>query len=59
MHQKVFLGVDGGGTRTTVVAAYADGTVFAKSQGEGINYNNIGMEKARNNVCASRKISSS
>lgn len=50
MHQCVYLGVDGGGTRTTAVAALPDGTVFAKAVGQGINYNNIGMSKARQNL---------
>ncbi|MBR6525066.1 MAG: hypothetical protein IKT57_03765 [Clostridia bacterium] len=44
---QYFIGVDGGGTRTTCVLARNDGTVLKRSIGEGINFNNIGMEEAR------------
>lgn len=47
---KYFIGVDGGGTRTTCVLARNDGTILKRSIGEGINFNNIGMEKARSRL---------
>ena len=47
MKQAYFIGVDGGGTRTTCVLAQSDGTVIGRSTGLGVNYNNIGMEEAR------------
>ena len=42
--------MDGGGTKTIAVAAAADGTVLAVERGDGINYNTIGMERARGNL---------
>jgi len=47
MSGGMIIGVDGGGTHTVAVAARADGTVVATARGEGINYNNIGMARAR------------
>lgn len=47
MSGGLIIGVDGGGTKTLAVAACADGTVVAAARGEGINYNNIGMARAR------------
>lgn len=44
------IGVDGGGTKTIAVAARPDGTVIGAERGEGINYNNIGMDRARANL---------
>lgn len=46
----VIIGVDGGGTKTVAVAARTDGTILAAQRGVGINYNNIGMDKARENL---------
>ena len=48
--ERVLIGVDGGGTKTVAVAARMDGTILAAQRGIGINYNNIGMEKARDNL---------
>ncbi len=42
--------MDGGGTNTVAVAAAMDGTVVDIGHGEGINYNTIGMERARRNL---------
>lgn len=47
MDKQYLIGVDGGGTRTTCVAARMDGTVVKRAVGQGINYNNIGMDEAR------------
>lgn len=41
------LGVDGGGTQTTVSAVMRDGTIAWSGKGRGINFNIMGMEKAR------------
>lgn len=50
MSDSYLIGVDGGGTKTIAVAARADGTVIGAERGEGINYNNIGMDRARRNL---------
>jgi len=46
----VLIGVDGGGTRSRLVAVRLDGTVLAKTESGGINYNAIGMNAARENL---------
>ena len=46
----VIIGVDGGGTKTLAVACQMDGTILAAQRGVGINYNNIGMDQARDNL---------
>lgn len=48
--QKVFVGLDGGGTRTTAVAVDEQGEVLAKVVGESINYYSMGMERARGHL---------
>ncbi len=50
MQRRYLVGVDGGGTKTIAVAAAADGAVLAVERGDGINYNTIGMERARSNL---------
>ncbi len=45
--ESLLVGVDGGGTSSKYVAVQQDGTVVAVLEGEGLNYNFIGMEKAR------------
>lgn len=45
-----YLGVDGGGTRTTAAVADANGNVLAKADGKSINYNSVGIERARSNM---------
>ncbi len=50
MQRRYLVGVDGGGTKTIAVAAATDGTVLAVERGDGINYNTIGMEPARENL---------
>ena len=51
MKEKQFvIGVDGGGSKTIAAAVSMDGTVLAVQKGNGINYHNIGMEKARENL---------
>lgn len=47
MSGQIVIGVDGGGSRTTAVAASKDGRLLSVAHGEGINYNTIGMDEAR------------
>ncbi len=47
---KYYLGIDGGGTRTTAVASDESGKVLVKSVGKSINFYSVGMEKARENL---------
>ncbi len=44
-----FLGVDGGGTTTTVAVADENGKILVKCKGKTINYCSVGLEKARSN----------
>ncbi|GHU82939.1 ATPase [Clostridia bacterium] len=44
------IGVDGGGTRTLAVAARADGTIVGRAAGRGVNYHNMGIDAARDNL---------
>jgi len=46
----LLLGVDGGGTNTTVAACNSSGEYLGSVICEGINYNAIGMKKARENM---------
>lgn len=45
-----FLGVDGGGTKTTAIVTDEKGTIVARTVGESINYNSIGYEAAQSNM---------
>ncbi|MGI5923774.1 MAG: BadF/BadG/BcrA/BcrD ATPase family protein [Lentisphaeria bacterium] len=47
MNTSLIIGVDGGGTHSKLVAVLADGTVLGVGNGEGLNYNAIGMASAR------------
>lgn len=47
---KYYLGIDGGGTRTTAVVSDENGKVIVKSVGKSINFYSVGMEKARENL---------
>jgi N-acetylglucosamine kinase-like BadF-type ATPase len=47
MKQDLFIGIDGGGTRSTAVAVWPNGQVAAISCGKGLNFHNIGVEKVR------------
>ena len=47
---KYYLGIDGGGTRTTAVASDESGKALVKSVGKSINFYSVGMEKARENL---------
>ena len=45
-----FLGIDGGGTKTTALCVAHTGAVVAKISGESINFCSEGMERARENL---------
>ncbi len=47
---KYYLGIDGGGTRTTAAVSDENGNVIFKAVGKSINFYSIGMEKARENL---------
>lgn len=44
---KYFLGVDGGGSKTTAVVFNENGELICCAKGESINYYSVGLEKAR------------
>ena len=46
MAHGILIGIDGGGTHSTAVAAYPDGRIAAVAYGGGLNFHNIGVEKA-------------
>ncbi|WP_308637597.1 BadF/BadG/BcrA/BcrD ATPase family protein [Paenibacillus silvisoli] len=50
--QKLFLGIDGGGTRTTAIVSDDSGRILAKAVGHSINYYSVGMDQARANCAA-------
>ena len=47
---KYYLGIDGGGTRTTGAVSDENGKVLFKSVGKSINFYSVGMERARENL---------
>lgn len=48
MAEKIYyLGVDGGGTKTTAVVFDGNGNFICKACGESINYYSVGMDNAR------------
>ena len=47
MTRGLFIGIDGGGTHSTAVAATPDGQVVAVAREGGLNYHNIGVEPVR------------
>lgn len=50
LEDKIFIGVDGGGTTTTAVALTSKGKVIGKAIGEGTNFYAANMSEARNNL---------
>ncbi|MGN0542068.1 MAG: N-acetylglucosamine kinase [Acutalibacteraceae bacterium] len=46
-NRKYFLGVDGGGSKTTAVVFSNDGEFIGRAVGESINYYSVGFENAR------------
>lgn len=47
---KHYLGIDGGGTKTTAVVADEKGEILFKAEGKSINFYGVGMEKARESL---------
>ena len=47
---RYYLGIDGGGTRTTAAVSDENGKVLFKAVGKSINFYSLGMEKARENL---------
>ncbi len=47
---KYYLGIDGGGTRTTAAVSDEKGDVLFKAVGKSINFYSVGMEKSRENL---------
>ena len=47
-----YLGIDGGGTRTTAAVSDENGKILLKQIGKTINFYSVGMETARNNLAA-------
>ena len=43
----LFIGIDGGGTHSTAAAAWPDGRIAAVTEGQGLNYHNVGVEPVR------------
>ncbi len=50
MMAEYFLGIDGGGSKTTAVVFDKSGCFVKKAVGESINYYSVGIEKARENM---------
>ena len=50
MMAEYFLGIDGGGSKTTAVVFNRNGCFIKKAIGESINYYSVGIEKARENM---------
>ena len=47
---KYYLGIDGGGTRTTAAISDENGKLILKKAGKTINFYSVGMEVARDNL---------
>lgn len=47
---KYYLGIDGGGTRTTAAVSDASGKLLLKKAGKTINFYSVGMDAARDNL---------
>lgn len=47
---KYYLGVDGGGTKTTVAVTDENGKLLLKKSGKTINFYSVGMETSRKNL---------
>ena len=45
-----YLGIDGGGTKTTAAVSDDNGRIIYKSVGKTVNFYSVGMEKARENL---------
>lgn len=47
LSQKLLIGIDGGGTHSTAVAAWPDGRIAAVTAGGGLNFHNSGVAAVR------------
>lgn len=47
---KYYLGIDGGGTKTTAAVSDEKGNILLKKVGKTINFYSVGMDKARENL---------
>ena len=47
---SIRIGIDGGGTHSTAVAAWPDGRIAAVAEGGGLNFYNDGVETVRNRL---------
>lgn len=47
---KHYLGIDGGGTKTTAVVSDENCNIICRAEGKSINFYAIGMEKSRENL---------
>jgi len=47
MPEALFIGIDGGATHSTAAAAWPDGTIACVEYGDGLNFNNVGIETVR------------
>lgn len=50
MAKGLLIGIDGGGTHSTAVAAWPDGRIAAVAHGGGLNFHNIGVDAVRLNL---------
>lgn len=50
MSQRLLIGIDGGGTHSTAVAAWPDGRIAAVTEGGGLNFHNSGVETVRHRL---------
>lgn len=50
MKNGLLIGIDGGGTHSTAVAAWPDGRIAAVAHGGGLNFHNIGVEAVRRHL---------
>lgn len=47
---KYYLGIDGGGTKTSAAVSDENGKILLKITGKSINFYSVGMDTARNNL---------
>jgi len=50
MGNKIYIGIDGGGTYTKAVAVSSEGKLICRECGETINFNAVGFDKARESL---------
>jgi len=50
MKKGLLIGIDGGATHSTAVAVWPDGQVAAAAYGEGMNFNNVGVDAVRHRI---------